>query len=454
MSTPRRQAGYLEQNSKIDTARQASAFASEVDLFSFIGPLHPFYPYIQNFKMQLVATPLYRKVRQRIDNGEKVQVRVSMRARLLPDFVWKFKGFYVSFQLKDRGRRLPFQALTFFYSAKTNSIEAYEFPKDPYLTALASYFDGVKFGQVGDESAFGLDVLRYIPRWRLTFRAPAGYETAESVIGKFVRRSKIEETYSKQIKVSRAVVQSPSTFSVAAPVGIDGANGLFLQEAKPGQELATLISEDNFSDLLYLAGTIHRELHSLNIQGLPQADFESFLENLTMQIEWISLFRPEQTRFLNGVRELLLKHAPRVDPAEYSFCHGDFSCFQIMIDSKKCAVIDFDDCMRGDPYLEIARLMAFLKYDVSIFKDHFMNPKQYEPGLLEAAYESYLSGYEATACQALNRKRLLWYRICCEVYYLTRLFKRDLFHPIAFERTVSVVRDLCERFQKENGEEL
>ena len=423
---------------------------SGLNLFPFITAEHSFYEHIQHLRSQLIEAPLYQKMRQRIGAAGETCVRISMKAHPLTNSIWALEGFYFSLQFKER-LSSRFHASTFFCSAKTGSIESFEFPQDPYLTALATHFNTQNFHKNDHETGLGLDVLRYYPRKRLTFRTNILDDNATPAIGKFVRRSNIEETHNKLVEIYRIVARSPSNFSVAAPLGIDANNGLFLQEARPGKALADLINKENFCNLLYTVGRIHRELHRLDVPDLKKLDFGAFLRNLIICIEWISLFRPKERSFFDNVRNLLVKHVPRVDPIAYTFCHGDFSCLQIINDHDSCSVIDFDDCILGDPYLEIGRLIAFLKYDVPLFRDCFIEPKQWGAELLEQASGAYLNGYQEKAQQTFNEKRLLWYRICFEIHYLARLFKRDLFHPLAFERTLKIIHDLSERLSQEKG---
>src|SRR5206468_2915864 len=159
-----------------------------------------------------------------------------------------------------------------------------------------------------------------------------------------------EEAYRKLCRVSLAVKRSPCNFSVAAPVCVERENSLFFQEARPGVNLCDLLNKQNFVELLYVTGAIHRDLHRLEVSDAPEWDFDAFLQHLTTVIRWISFFRPDQGAFLAEVRDLLLKGAPRVDPGHYAFCHGDYGCPQILKENGNWSVIDFDDCKRADPH--------------------------------------------------------------------------------------------------------
>src|SRR5712692_5002746 len=109
---------------------------------------------------------------------------------------------------------------------------------------------------------------------------------------------------------------------------------------------------------------------------------------------------------------MLVYHIVGIEPDRYVCCHGDFSCPQILQRSGHWSVVDFDRCMRGDPYWEIPRLIAFMKYDVPLFRDWFRPPDPLVADQLEQAADSYLRGYEEAARASLDRRRLVWYRIC------------------------------------------
>jgi thiamine kinase-like enzyme len=268
-------------------------------------------------------------------------------------------------------------------------------------------------------------------------------------IGKIVRPAEVAAIYDRQVKVYTAVKGAPTTFAVARPLGIDMTGGVFFQELRPGTELTHLLDKDNCRDLLRVVGRIHRDLHCLNVPDLPAWDYGIYLHRLVTYVEWISVLRPDQRPLLDGVRDLLFGQVPDLAPTGYTFCHGDFSCHQLLTDGDCWSVVDFDGCVQGDPHFEIAKLIASLKYNVPLFRDRFRDPAQPEPDLLEQACASYLQGYEEQAQHTMNRHRILWYRIAWEIQYLARQFKRDQFHPVAFDRAIALIRDLSEQLRGE-----
>ena len=96
----------------------------------------------------------------------------------------------------------------------------------------------------------------------------------------------------------------------------------------------------------------------------------------------------------------------------------------------------------------LAKLIASLKYNAPHFHDLFRDPTERAPGLLQEAYEAYIQRYEEHAQRTVNRSRILWYRIAWEIHHLARRFKRDQFHPVAFERAVALIGDLSAQLRR------
>jgi len=403
-----------------------------MDLFACVGPDHPFSSHMECLRAEVGGHPLCGETMR---HASTTEVRALMRGRPVPGGGWRLKRVYVSFQSRIDSSPLRFHSVTLFYSGRTARTESYKFPHDPSLTP-APFFAGAA------TRGFEIDVLRYIPRRRLTFRIHRPSDAEAPTVGKFVRHAELDSAYTTLAKVRRAVTAVGTTFSVAAPMGIERDLGLFFQEARPGTPLTTSLDPHRCGDLLRVVGSIHRDIHALTVPGVPTWDVRAFLHNVTNDITWVSFFQPAHASFLEDLRELLVAHVPPVDPRTYTFCHGDFRCSQVLREAGRWSVVDFDGAMRADPYLEIAHMMTFLKYDVPRFREFFADPERDRTDLVEAAGRAYLEGYEERAQQAVDPKRLLWYRIGSEIHYLDRMISRDLFNPVAFDRTLTLLGDL------------
>lgn len=393
------------------------------DFFPYIEPEHPFHPFLRRFESLLREEGLFDSLREKRERGEKVALHAEIKGKRRPEGGWRLDRFYWSLQWWDEDDPVGFRARTLYYAAKTDRMEFFDFPMDPYLNSISSLFGGM------NRRAHCVDILRYVPLRRLTFRLSPLSGNGSSAIGKFKRRSRLREAYDRLAAVYLAVVRSDAPFSVAAPQRLDEEGSLFFQKEVPGRDLPSQLDSGNFRRLLRNLGSLHQALHSLQTEAIPEWDFSGLIDQLRNDIDWISFFRPEAEPFLNDILNLLLRSVPDADPAAYTFCHGDFVCSQVLKEGDRWSVLDFDLCRKGDPYLELAVLAASLKYDVPLFENCIIGANGREPQFLEDAVAAYLGGYQKSAGVTLCRRRLSWYRVCAEIYYLALMFKKNRFHP-------------------------
>lgn len=367
-------------------------------------------------------------------------VHSEIKSAFVPNHGWELSRFYRSFQHWDQSKPIGFHATTLYYSAKTGELQFFEFPKEPYLEGMAFYFKETSARQ--DGSPLPIEILRYVPLRRLTFRLPASERAGMPVIGKFKRSSRLKEAYDRLTAVAASLRRAPSSFSVAAPVKMDEAHALFFQEEKPGEDLSVLLNKNNFRRLIHAVGGLHHDLHRLDVSDVPEWDSSAFLQTVESSIQSILFFQPERHVFFQNIRERLLKSVSPANRGEHTFCHGDFVCSQLLKGTDSWSVIDFDLAMRGDPYVEIAMFIASLKYDVPFFQTGAAGAIQSEIGFCEEAGEAYLNGYEEKAKKKLDRKKLRWYRICSEVYYLALMLKKDRFDPGRFDSVIEQLKEI------------
>lgn len=407
-----------------------------VDFFPFIESGHPFYPFLRRFETLLSEEGLFDLLQKKREKGEKVAVHSEIKGKRRSDGGWTLDRFYWSLQSWDQTGPIDFRARMLHYAAKTDRMEFCDFPMDPYLNSLSSLFGGM------DRSAHRVDILRYVPLRRLTFRLVPLSGNGSSAIGKFKRRSRLREAYDRLAAVYLAVARSSAPFSVAAPQGIDEERSLFFQKEVPGRDLASQLDSGNFRELLGGLGGLHRDLHRLRAVEVPVWDLNAFIQQLRDDIDWIAFFQSALELFLRETLALLLRNVPKVDPAAYTFCHGDFVCSQVLREGDRWSLIDFDLCKKGDPYLELAMLTASLKYDVPLFEERIIGANGGKADLLEDGVAAYLDGYQKRVGETLCRQRLIWCRVCAEIYYLALMFKKNRFHPAMFRYAVEQLHAL------------
>ena len=246
-----------------------------MELFPFVGPEHPFYSDIERLRTEVSAHPLCRDATHRTSSTE---VRALMRARQVPGGGWGLKWVSVSFQSRDARRPSRFDALTLVYSAKTQRIEAYEFPHDPCLPTATSFFVDAASGQDVRRQDLDVDVCRYIPRRRLTFLVRHPFQGGAPVVGKFVRTAELEAAYETLGEVHRAVARAPSMFQWPLPGASTGRRASSSRRHGP-RNLSWLVSRRTRRP----------------IRSEPSAPFIGDAD-----VQWIAFFCPEQASFLEG----------------------------------------------------------------------------------------------------------------------------------------------------------
>jgi hypothetical protein len=384
--------------------------------FAFVFPGHPLRADVERFWALLDASP---------PTAEEGERRVRSVLRLYPG-TRQLKWLNVSVQERGAG---GFQSRTYHYRTRKRRLTVYEPFEDPLLPCLPS---------LADEAD---DVLQYVPRHRFTFRA--GNE-----IGKAVRRSELEAGWLRLRAVWEAASRSRVGFAVAEPRRVDRDRGVFYQVALPGFDLAELIDARNASTLLRRAGAVHAELQSLAVPDLPWWHTADLVPQLREHAELVTLFRPDAAAVVEDALALLLATTPAGGPR--TFCHGDLRCGHLLEHEGLWSVVDFDGCRIGDPCQDVARLLAFLKRDVQYLRERFAAPDGGHEEL-DDAVEAFLAGHAERARVPLEPARLTWYLLAHELHFLARMFKRDLYDSVAFERGLERARGHGERLRERLG---
>lgn len=400
--------------------------------FAILGGGHPFSAHIEHFHAALLCHPAYTDVAARSASGATIDVRTNLRGRPSTTGGWRLTRLYQSFQYFDETGL--FHARTFCYSAKKPELEYFEFPDDPFLPAAKTFFARGSNGPGGTPR-----VERYVPLRRLTLRL-ADYHGEFAAIGKLLRPSEACVAFEALQATHAAANGTGGTFSVAAPLSLDAKTGAFFQRSLPGRTLNSLLAPRSCEVALERIGALHRDLHGFKTEGLPQHDHAAAFDALQIDLAWLTSLCHGYHEVFTAAAQILREHARESAVRETVFCHGDFRCAQILADGDAWSVIDFDGACQGDPYMEIARFIAFLPYDLA-----FPQPggNGASDTALAAATSAYLRGYEDRAGAALDIKHLWRCRVACETARLALATRRDFLSFDGFIQALIRLRDLC-----------
>jgi len=383
--------------------------------FGFVRRGHPLRVDVERFWESAARAPALGELLAA--EGGAPAVRSVLR--LYPEGPSRLKWLSVSVQ---RWLTSGFASVTLHYRARKQRLLEFELHEDPLLPGSAQ-FEG--------ETA---EVLRYVPRRRLTFRA------ADGRIGKCVAACDLDGSW-RRLHAVWGGARSAS-FAVAEPAGLDRERSVFYQRALEGDDLAEKIDARNMTVLLRGAGRIHAELQSLDVRGVPDWHPHEVLPEIREHARLVALFRPEASALVAEALATLLATVPRPSPP--AFCHGDLRCGHLLEHDGRWSVIDLDGCRIGDPCQDVSRLLAFLKRDVPYVAERFAAADGGHDEL-DRAIAAFLAGHAERARSPLEPKRLTWYLLAHELDFLARMFKRDLFAPHAFERGLQRLVSLREQ---------
>ncbi|HEX6363988.1 MAG TPA: aminoglycoside phosphotransferase family protein [Albitalea sp.] len=400
------------------------------EVFGFIAAAHPFAPVIEAFRAAIRTAPQFA-VFTAAAAGAAGDVHADLKAECAADGAWALERCYWCFQPGPGDAASAGEAHMLYWKRGADACVV-SFPDDPSLPAMAPFLAARRAAGVR------LDVLRYVPLRRLTFRERgAGGEPDR--IGKLKRRRLIRASYERLAAVHRAASAAQAGFAVAAPLALDEDAGVFYQQALAGRALASGMEPHDAAAQLSRVGRVHRQLHALDVPDVPGWSLQAYFDTIGEDVHWIALFRPQAAARLQPVLARLAASMPDSSPGSHVFCHGDFIPSQLLIDGDRVAVTDFDGARRGDAHQEMAKLLAALKYDLPHLRAALQRGEPLDTAPMRAAEAAYLAGYEGEHGAPVDRARLPWFRTCAEIHYLAMTLKKDAWSARAFEHTLELV---------------
>jgi hypothetical protein len=362
-------------------------------IFPFVDCDHPFHGCLARLRDELASAAA-------APTSGHAHVWSEIRGRRLSDGQFALDRFYTSAQHWSGNGQ--FSATTLHAAPAASTLRWYNFPDEPCLSNVAPYLMGRDFGQPGST----LQVLRYVPLRRFTFRAPRRDGSAGTEVGKFKRRSKLDESYQRTVVIAAAVEQASAGFAVPRPAGLDDDHAIYFQDCVAGSDLAT--EAQHADDALETAAHVLAGFHSVSPPSLPMLDEAVFIGALDRDLAWIAFHSPALGELVAGARRALAD-PPLIEASVLA--HGDFVPSHVLRDGDRLTVIDLDLAHVGDRYRDLAMMLASLPSDAPTVRP-------------DAA--AIVAAYEDRAGLRLDRRRLDWHRLAAEIYYLALAFSKDL----------------------------
>ena len=365
--------------------------------FPAVEPEAPVHPLLQQL------WPAVRAETERYD-GPDVRVHAELRVEVAADGTVERGRFYWSTQYPDPGSPLGFGART-LYAKGTADPRLYTFPDEPVLTWL----DDADSPLRSDGRVPGIEILRYIPLRRVTFRVRDGVGLPATVIAKTKRTGGLNRAATAFRAAEAAAEQAGADVpSVPRLLRVDPERHVLYLEELPGEPLNIAIDRLDLTDAMEQLGTLHRALQELDVRDLPPRRVTAdWLRDARHAATQIGLFVPSAAQRAEAVYAELERTAP--GDGRPLFCQGDFLPGQILAHPSGWSVIDFDDSRYADPLSEVAALYAALPRELGL-----------PPELAETARRTYLEAYARRAGEPLDRGRWQWFLVLVQLADLAK----------------------------------
>ena len=391
-------------------------------VFPAVEPASGVYPHLVALRAVIADDPALRAP------GE---VRAELLPRRLPTGEVVTRRFYWSARRTDPTLPLGFTARTLHTDAKQSGHRIHDFPDEPVMRWLVDP-DGPLLSH-GPRAR--VEVLRYIPLRRLTFRLHDGAGLRSPVIAKTKRASSLIRAARVMVATQRSVDRATDLgFVVPQPVGLDIGRRLLYLEELPGRALSDVWEQLDEISAMRRLGHVQRELHELQVSGTATRTVADWLSAARVAADQVALLAPSTAEQLADLVAELGAGRPR--DGETAFCQGDFVPSQILCGSSRWAVLDLDDGHYADPQAEVTALYAALPRELSV-------P---EGRRAESLRDAYLEGYLRRAGIDVDPARWRWFLTVATLRYLARRLVKGRAQPGEVAQVLAGIAETAEPF--------
>jgi aminoglycoside phosphotransferase len=395
------------------------------EVFPAVEPASVVYDRLQLLRDVIRADPGLKPGAGDIVQAELIPVRRTRSGQI--------GRFYWSAQHTTAQAPLGFHARTLYEDHRLAQPAIFDFPDEPIMTWLSA--DGAMNGALHGAQ---VQVLRYIPCRRVTFRAEQVSGLPGRVIVKTQRRSSLLHATRVLLAVRRAARQTDSggsggvdgrigSFAVPRPIRLDAKAQMLYLEELPGSPLTEVFDQDVEAEAMHRLGKTHRRLHELDVAVDRSRSASDWLASAAAATTSIAVFLPSLARRMAGLYEELARTVP--DHAEHVFCQGDFDPSQILCDSSRWSVLDFDDAHLADPWAEVAALYVALPQELSL-----SNARR-----AEGVRDSYVMAYIEAAGQPPSAATWRWYVLVAQLRNLARRLTKGRALPGEAEEVLDAI---------------
>ena len=201
----------------------------------------------------------------------------------------------------------------------------------------------------------------HVVRYDVRARVPGKDKVQQHAwVGKFYERDDDARTIAGiLIQLGGAGPAGRDTLIVPRVLAYQPEQRMLLQTFEPGESVVAALSKHDGA-VVAAIGRALATLHQSDVQTdgtTPPADV---LRRLRRKVAELVVRFPNQAPALRQTFETLERQTPRT-PATLRFLHGDLGAAQMRWSAGRIVLLDFDNCTRGDPALDLGTLFAQLR---------------------------------------------------------------------------------------------
>ena len=361
-----------------------------------------------------------RAIEALYDPGQHVRVVYALSAgEVAAQRAWPAgELFYVRYPVRS-----PMSRRGFVMSVDGFDVEVYRFPNDRRLRGLRRFARRDRAAEAWqrwlDDDEPGLQLhpdslrrglLRYVPeqKWIIHLHARCedigvADQTKRAVAVRCADVQTCRAIYARTLDLRRVRKDFEGAFRIPKPLAIDEHLGLLVMRWVWGDGLLDLLRCSPADDIMDSVALGLRALQRMPIEGLQSVQVADYIGAGQRCAQDIGVVLPSLKRPLQSLLADLSRLRPQDDVGPGCTVHNDFHWKQLRGKPGRLTVLDFERCVLGDPWVDVATFATQL--EVLSLRPELNVSKTEAQGWAQA----FRGAWEAATSAGIDVDRVRWY---------------------------------------------
>lgn len=280
-------------------------------------------------------------------------------------------------------------------------------PNEPKLGTIQFCFDPTQFAHfltehdlgTADSTTYLPQLVRYVPRHRALFRvAPTGSRPALYL--KVYKQGQDSNAAANLRMLTEAAALGNLGFSAPRLVTYSPQLRTVAMTEVAGMRLTELLPATT-PELFAEVGRALAAFHGSDLNPAEVWTAEQEVRALTLAMADVKAAQPILMSAMEQVLERITILKDSLDFCKTTPIHANLFGDQILCDSQRIGIVDWDDLAWGDPLFDVGRLIAHMIYAA--------RASRLWPAYLVGLISALLNGYARNARQPVDAQRLRWH---------------------------------------------